>query len=64
MSIGVDAFPVENEEEARILMLHHLRLAAMYFEATPTKIEVPEDEFSRPAMNAWLDAMEGLYPDD
>lgn len=64
MSIGVDAFPVENEEEARILMLHHLRLAAMYFEATPEHLNLPTDEFSSPAMEAWVSKMEGLYPDD
>lgn len=34
MTIRVDAPPVENEEEAYALMVHHLRLAAAYFEGT------------------------------
>lgn len=64
MSIGVDAFPVSNEEEARTLMIHHLRLAAMYFEATPNDLRLPTDDFSSSAMQAWANAMEGLYADD
>jgi hypothetical protein len=33
--IRVDMVPVEDEEEAFRLALHHLQLAAMYFEASP-----------------------------
>lgn len=64
MSIGIDAFPVADEEEARVLMIHHLRLAAMYFEATPNDLRLPNDEFSSAAMIAWACAMEGLYHND
>ena len=64
MSIGVDAPPVGDENEAQFLMLHHLKMAAMYFEATPTVLNLPQDEFSTVAMQAWAKAMEGLYPDD
>lgn len=65
MSIGVDAPRVENGPEALFLMLHHLRLAAMYFEATPEAdlVEMlPPDDFSRPAIAAWIENMEALYP--
>lgn len=67
MTIGVDAPRVTDEEEALVLMLHHLRLAAMYFEATPNENlceRLPADEFSRPAMAAWAEAMEALYPEE
>lgn len=62
MPLGVDVSPVEHEDEALVLMLHHLKLAAAYFEATPTTIEVPE-HFSRDAMVAWLGVMEKQYQD-
>lgn len=64
--IHLDAHPVENEAEALTLMLHHLRLAEMYFEATPDKVpnDIAADAFSKPAIDAWLAAMESLYPDD
>lgn len=62
--INVCGVPVENEHHAEILMLHHLRLAAQYFEATPMPLKLPQDEFSSVAMAAWANAMEGLYPDD
>ena len=43
MSLNIDAYPVENEQEALVLMTHHLQLAAAYFEATPeNKDEVIE----------------------
>lgn len=66
MTIGVDAPPVEDAAEARILLLHHLRLAAMYFEATDEDLitTLPGDEFSLPAMTAWVGAMEALYPEE
>lgn len=66
MSIGVDAPRVEDEAEARVLLLHHLRLAAMYFEASPEDLieTLPGDEFSLPAMTAWVGAMEALYPSE
>jgi len=63
MTIGVDVTPVEDEQEALLLMLHHLKLAAAYFEATPTTFGVPE-HFSTPAIRAWLGAMETLYPEE
>lgn len=57
---------VENEQEALTLMLYHLRLAAAYFETTPTVIPVAAiaDEFSYNAICAWIVAMEALYPED
>jgi hypothetical protein len=64
MTINVDAFPVENEQEALVLMRHHLRLAAMYFEATPAEFEFDANEFSASAQRAFVAAMEALYPDD
>lgn len=63
MAIGVDMPPVENEQEALVLMLHHLKLAAAYFEATPTVFDVPE-HFSSPAIWAWVVAMAALYPEE
>ena len=62
----VDAPPVEDAAEARVLLLHHLRLAAMYFEATDEDIAAtfPADEFSLKAMFAWVAAMDALYSDD
>ncbi len=63
MSIGVDVTPVEHEDEALVLMLHHLKLAAAYFEATPMGFSVPE-HFSRDAILAWVKAMEALYPEN
>jgi hypothetical protein len=67
MSAFVEAPSVEGlrEAEALFLMFHHLRLAAELFEATPENIgetQLPET-FSRPAMAAWLSAMEALYPE-
>lgn len=62
----VDAPPVADETEALFLMLYHLRMAATYFEAAPEKHPntFAHDEFSKSAIEAWLTAMEGLYPDD
>lgn len=66
MAINVDMDPVENEQEALFLMLHHLKLAAKYFEATP--VPIPPESFAHlwswPAITAWLSAMEALYPED
>lgn len=55
-----------DQYEGLYLMLYHLRMAALYFEATPTEIEHKSIalEFSYPAMRAWLAAMETLYPED
>lgn len=66
MSIGIDAPRVENAAEAETLLFHHLRLAAMYFEATDENLtrRVPSGEFSAPAMTEWVAAMEKLYPED
>lgn len=66
MSIGVDAPRVEDGEEAERLLFHHLKLAAMYFEATNTDLgeRLPADEFSLPAIKAWVEQMEALYPEE
>lgn len=66
MGINVDAPPADDAQQAEFLMLHHLRLAAMYFEATDENLcpRLPTDDFSRPAMAAWVEAMEALYPDN
>lgn len=67
MTIGVDIPPVKDESEGLALMLYHLRLAAAYYEATPDPMPLTlghEDDFSAPAMDAWLAVMESLYPDD
>lgn len=66
MSVGVDAPRVADAQEAELLCLHHLRLAAMYFEATDLDLceRFPADEFSRPAMAAWVENMETLYPNE
>lgn len=65
MSIGVDAPAVANEQEGLFLMLHHLKLAAAYFETSPIPIPPEMDYgFSAPAITAWLSAMEALYPED
>ena len=62
MTINVDITPVDDEQEALRLMLHHLKLAAAYFEATPTTWSFDKDHFSAPAIAAWGNAMEALYP--
>lgn len=66
MSINVELSPVENEEEALFLMLHHLKLAASYFEATPDPILLGDLPWGRllPAYTAWIKAMSKLYPDE
>ena len=63
MTIFVDVEAVDNEQEALVLMLHHLKLAAAYFEATPVEFEIPACH-SRLAMLAWRNAMDDLYPKD
>ena len=66
MTIGIDIPPVQDEQEALILMIHHLQLAAAYFEATPDPIlmgDLPWG-FHTPAYVAWIKAMEKLYPKD
>ena len=62
--MNIDAPSVADEDEAVVLMLHHLRLAAAYFEATPKAITLDFEDFSQPAIVAWIAAMEALYPDD
>lgn len=66
MSIGVDAPRVEDAKEAEFLCLYHLKMAAMYFEATDEDFiaKLPGDEFSLPAMTAWVGEMEALYPSE
>lgn len=59
--------PVEDEEEAFRLALHHLQLAAMYFEASPTDLVARLEsltDYSQPAMVEWAKRMEELYPAD
>lgn len=65
MTIYIDITPVEDEQEALTLMLHHLKLAAAYFEATPTDItrEMVGYTYSAPAIMLWLQGMEALYPE-
>lgn len=60
--INIDLYPLEDAEEAAALMFHHLKIAAAYFEAMPLNVRTPE-HFSKPAMIAWLEAMEALYPE-
>ena len=62
--IGLDAPSVSNESEAFTLMVHHLSLAAMYFEATADPLPPFPLHFSEPAMAAWAETMEKLYPTD
>ena len=65
MAINVDCITVEDEEEAFRLALHHLQLAAMYFEASPMDLVdrlQRQTDFSKPAMVAWVKRMEELYP--
>jgi hypothetical protein len=61
----IDGLQVRDETEAMVLMLHHLKLAARYFEATPTTYphSFLDEEFSAPAVAAWLVEMERLYPE-
>jgi hypothetical protein len=66
MAINVDVPPVDDEQAALTLMVHHLQLAAAYFEATPSEIlteDVP-DTFSKTAIIWWLQGMEALYPEE
>ena len=68
MSIHTDSVHVADEQEGLFLMLYHLRMAALYFETSPAKIDLADairgPEFSRSAIEAWLPAMEALYPED
>lgn len=59
----IESIEVDSEKEAMFLMIYHLRSAALFFEFTPMKIALPEDEFSHKAMVAWVHAMEALYPE-
>ena len=64
--INVCVAPVADEDEALFLMLHHLQLAAAYFEATPLEITPADigDHFYAPAIKAWLTVMTDLYPEE
>jgi len=66
MGLTVDVPPVDDEEAALTLMFHHLQLAAAYFEATPSPIELEDipATFSAAPIWAWLLAMGALYPED
>lgn len=65
MAINIDIMSVSDEDEALTLMLHHLRLAASYFEATPDPIPTSawQDDFSAPAISKWVQEMDSLYPE-
>lgn len=64
--VHIDSVPVENADEALALMVYHLRCAAQLFEATDVNVasRLPRDDFSYPAMAAWLVAIDSLYPTD
>ena len=64
MAINVSMAPVDDAAEAERLMVHHLQLAAMYFEATDLFLvdRLPTTDFSYDAMVAWAHRMEALYP--
>lgn len=64
--MNIDPPTVDDAKEAEFLMLYHLRMAAVYFEATDEDAEsrIPDVEFSSVAMHHWFQAMESLYPDD
>jgi len=67
MATHIESVDVESEEEALVFMVHHLQIAARYFEGTPKVIPVDSirsSEFSFPAIVAWVQAMEGLYPNE
>ena len=48
-------------KEAGQNMLHHLRLAAAFFEAGGDEIAIPKKEFSGKAMSCWAVVMKGIY---
>lgn len=65
---NIDAPPVKNQQEALTLMLHHLGLAARYFEATPeddalckAAIIATLDDHGKEAALAWFDEMDAAY---
>lgn len=62
--ILLDMMSVSSAQEAEALMFYHLRLAARLFEATDLSHKIPENEFSEPAIRAWISAMEALYPEE
>lgn len=66
MAIHIDLVPVENEQEGLALMMHHLQLAAAYFEAAPLGLQSRYlgEHHSMPAIKVWIQAMDELYPDD
>ncbi len=61
---SIDGLTVGTGAEAEALCLHHLRIAALLFEATDEDFiaKLPGDEFSLKAMTAWVAAMDALYP--
>lgn len=69
--ISVDA-PSVAEAQATFLMIHHLSLAAMYFEATPdgldaifTEIETQElNDYAKGAAQAFAVALDNAYKED
>ena len=67
MTINIDAPSVKDEQEALGLMIYHLKMAATYFEATPSSISVMDvtaGEFSQRPMIKWMGEMEKLYPEE
>lgn len=71
--IGIDVIPVR-EADAITLMIHHLSLAAAYFEATPTDIQPALDEivdtfgennnYGRIAAERFVTALNTMYEQD
>ncbi len=64
MALHTGSIPLSDGQEAIYLMFYHLRIAALLFEATDLNPEIPTGEFSAPAMRAWLEQMEALYPEE
>lgn len=61
--LAFEAPTVDNETEAMILMLHHLKMAAALFEICPEIFphSFGVGEFSFPAIEAWLTAITKIY---
>lgn len=62
--MDIDTIAVGDADDARKFMLHHLQIAARFFELTDEDLHLSEvDEFSAPAIKAWVAEMENLYKD-
>jgi hypothetical protein len=70
MTINIDVPGVEDEDHAYGLMMHHLSLAAAYFEATATNVAalIPRDdvysERVRVAAKVFVDRLEAEYEEE